>query len=39
VAFFHELQMKHDGKPPEQMADLDEVFEGYDISKLDVKRI
>lgn len=39
VAFFHELQMKHDGKPPEQMVDLDTIFEGYDISKLDVKRM
>jgi len=39
VAFFHELQMKNAGAAPENVVDLDDVFEGYDISKLDVKRM
>lgn len=39
VAFFHELQMKNTVAAPEDVVDLDDVFEGYDISKLDVKRM
>ena len=39
VAFFHELQMKNTMAAPENVVDLDDIFEGYDISKLDVKRM
>ena len=31
--------MKNAGAAPENVVDLDDVFEGYDISKLDVKRM